>query len=82
MTKDYREGYQDGFKDGFKAGQDSGNVSRSINIPSINIPTVFPSKDTTSVPTTQCYKCGMVWKGAMAYSCPHMNCPIQPKVTS
>ena len=29
----------------------------------------------------KCGKCGMVWKGVMSYSCPHTNCPIQPKST-
>lgn len=27
-----------------------------------------------------CSKCGVIWKGAMGYSCPHMDCPVQPHV--
>lgn len=27
----------------------------------------------------KCPTCGIVWKGAMAYSCPNNMCPVQPK---
>lgn len=46
---------------------------------------IFPEESIPSIPhldkVITCPKCGMVWKGAMLYSCPSSHCPIQPKVT-
>lgn len=41
----------------------------------------MPSPPPGWEPTIKCPKCGMGWKGAMGYSCPHNDCPVQPKVT-
>jgi ribosomal protein L37E len=49
-------------------------------------PPTQPIYPTSPVPPelnkTVCSKCGMEWKGAMAYVCSSIDCPIQPKVMS
>lgn len=66
-SPDYIEGFFDGLKQ---------NIKRSN-----------PWRDTQPIPSsplggpvTICPKCGVKWEGAMLYSCPNMECPIQPKV--
>lgn len=31
---------------------------------------------------TQCWACGIQWRGPMGYVCPHVGCPVQFQVTS
>lgn len=77
-SADYKRGLRDGFKDGFEAGRKSVNKPqtppyggwRPADLPG------FPG-----MPQVKCSKCGMVWQGAMGYSCPHAHCPVQPKAT-
>ncbi len=45
------------------------------------VPPVYPINPYPQT-TTKCGKCGMEWKGSMAYYCSDGHCPIQPKVTS
>lgn len=40
-------------------------------------PAQFPPKQST----TKCPKCGVDWSDMMGYSCPDIECPVQPKVT-
>lgn len=67
-SDDYKRGWYDGY-----------NAKNKPQTPPWEQP-YMPALP-TDLPQVKCSKCGMVWKGAMAYSCPHINCPVQPKAT-
>lgn len=92
----YREGYRDGLRDGAKKDATESKPISIPTVfpgkpivapapkPNIPWPTTTPTDPGPGYfpPVTVCKVCGLEWKGVMGYSCPNMNCPVQPKITS
>ena len=76
VSDDYKRGWYDGY-----------NAKNKPQTPPWEqpympaLPTDLPGFPGPGVTGVTCSKCGMVWKISMAYSCPHINCPVQPKAT-
>jgi hypothetical protein len=68
-SDDYKRGWQRGWNDGFNAAKNHSPVP------------VYPAQAPIGQASVKCFKCGIVFTGAMGYSCPQTNCPIQPKAT-